>query len=186
MDTLQIVHMVNSLSPIRKRFTGVYPADKVNKMKIKEEHGCIINTAPSTHHGEHWIAVFFAPSTIEYFDSYGLKPSGVIKSWLLKTRKRCIRNRKRVQGLFTATCGAHCIYYLFHRTKGHSMSHIVKNQSDDKVTHFINSVYSPDIEMEETLETESINQVCKALINSTQYSAFVITISVIQPSIIPT
>ena len=165
MDMIQIIQAINSLSPIRKTFIGVYPVDKLSKIRPIPEQGCIINTAPSTHQGEHWIALFFTPRTVEYFDSYGLKPTGDIERWLQKRNKRYITNRKQVQGLFTATRGAHCIYYLFHRAKGYSMRQIVKNQCDNKATHFINSVYSPDNEMKKILETESINQVCKSLIN---------------------
>ena len=66
-------------------------------------------------------------------------------------------NKRVVQGTFQATCGAHCIYYLYHRSQGIKMSEITANQNDEKVTDFVNSLYSPDDELEYTLESESLN-----------------------------
>ena len=163
MDTIQITQTVQALSPLRKRFLGVYPVDKLKKIRVLIVHGCIVNTAPSTHKGEHWVAMYFNQNHIEFFDSYGEKSKGIIQKWLQSKKKKIINNSKRVQGLLTATCGAHCIYYLFHKSKGYSMKQITRKQTDQKVTDFVNSVYSPDNELEETLETYTENQISKIL-----------------------
>ena len=161
MDTIQIMEITRKLLPLKNRFLGVFPLDKINKINTKTNYSCIVNTALSTHKGEHWIAIYFARTTVEYFDSYGMKPKPEIHRWIHDKKKKYIYNRRQVQGTFQATCGAHCIYFLYHRCQGIKMREIALNQNDLKVTMFVNSLYSPDDELEETLETESINQAAK-------------------------
>ena len=112
MDTIQIRHVVNSLYPLKQKFIGVFPIDKLHRILISRHKCCIINTAPSTHKGQHWVAIYFNVNRVEFFDSYGLEPQGQIKTWLRENRMKWKHNRRQVQNVFTATCGAHCLYYL--------------------------------------------------------------------------
>ena len=161
MDTIQIMEICRKLVPLKSRFQGVFPLDRINKINLKRNHSYIINTAPSTHKGEHWVAVYFNGNRIEYFDSYGNKPKREIEKWIREKRTKYIHNKRQVQGPLQATCGAHCIYYLYHRSQNVKMKEITAKQNDEKVTDFVNSLYSPDDELENTFETESVNQIAK-------------------------
>ena len=55
------------------------------------------------------------------------------------------------------SCSAHCFYFLYHRCEGLRMREITAKQTEQKVTGFVNSLYSPDNELQETLEIESIH-----------------------------
>ncbi len=158
MDSIQIFDIVNSLHPLREDFQGVYPCDKLYRILVKPGTCCIINTAPSSHRGEHWIAVMWFNSHQEYFDSYGLPPNPRIQRFLESTGYKTRYNRKRVQGLFSSTCGAHCIYFLYHRNKGTPMHHVIKNMNDKRVTNFVNGLYSSEHELTELLDSNIVNQ----------------------------
>ena len=82
MDTIQIMEVIQRLLPLRNRFLRVFPLDKVGKINFKQHHRCIINTAPSTHHGEYWVPIYTGKGRIQYFDSYGNKPKAEIKGWI--------------------------------------------------------------------------------------------------------
>ena len=163
MDTIQIYQTIQTLSPLRNRFLGIYAADKLKKVQVKNEHCCIVNTAPSTQKGEHWICIYISKNQMEYFDSSGRRPRGEILKWLNRKKKKIVYNTKCVQGLFTATCGAHCIYFLHHKCKGHKTNDITRGQTDKKVTDFVSSIYSPDNELGVILTDEVSNQISQAL-----------------------
>ncbi len=58
---------------------------------------------------------------------------------MLSRCKKIVYNEKRVQGLFSNTCGAWCLFFLLYRSKGYSMNKIVKSMSDkDMVVWMIN------------------------------------------------
>ena len=142
MDSIQIHQTVSSLCPLSKIFSGIFPIDKINKIPLHGDTAVIINTAPSTHKGKHWVAMINLKNKQEYFDSYGISPPIEIKHQLEK-RGKYTWNKIQTQGVFSATCGAHCIFFLFHRSKGFSMQDIVKKADDKTVTDFVNNIYSP-------------------------------------------
>ena len=113
---------------------------------------CIVNTAPSTHPGEHWVAMLMIDKYPEYYDSYGLPPPKPIHNKLSRHYKKYRYNHKQVQSAFATTCGAHCIYFIYKRIEGHPMLSITKTVTDKKVHSFIQRFYSPDEEID--AETE--------------------------------
>ena len=150
MDTLQIMDITSSLHPLHNQFQGVFPSDKLTKFEIKSKCACIVHTAPRTHKGEHWVAIMIFEDHQEYFDR--------ISNFLHRTGLPMKIIRRTVQNVFTSTCGAHCIYFLFHRSRGIPMHHIVKKMSDRKVTNFVNGLYHSDDRFNQLVDTNIVNQ----------------------------
>ena len=112
-----------------KNFLGVYPSDIHCLPTILRYPCCLIsNTEPHYMSGEHWIAIFFRNNQIvEYFDPYGLPP--LIKShriFMGMYARKIIFNKKKIQGIFSKTCGGHCIVYLKLKALGFKMNQIQK------------------------------------------------------------
>ncbi len=171
MDTLQIMDIVSSLHPLRENFKGVFPSDRLTNFQVKPKSCCIVNTAPSTHRGEHWIAIMIFEDHQEYFDTYGLPPRHRIHNFLQRTGLPTRINRKTVQNPFTSTCGAHCIYFLYHRTRGIPMHHLVKKMCDRKVTNFVNGLYSSDEHFNQLLDMNIVNQLSVPFVSKNKGNA---------------
>ncbi len=149
MDTIQIMEIIKRLPCVQRIFIGVYPIDKLERIRMIDKWACIINTAPSTHPGEHWVALVQIDKYPEYFDSYGLPPPKAIVRKILRHYTKYKYNSNQVQGPFATTCGAHSIYFIYRRVKGDQMDTITDNVTDKKVTQFVNGIYSPDEESDE-------------------------------------
>ncbi len=141
MNTIQIEEIIERLYPLNRIFQGVYPIDKLHHIRRRHNSAVILNTAPSTHPGIHWVAVACFNGKQEYFDSYGLPPPQMIKTKLL--RKKYKFNKKPVQDIFSASCGAHCIFYLYHRARGNSIQETIKMMNEKRVIEFIHPLMSP-------------------------------------------
>ncbi len=84
MDSVQIHNTIASLSPLNSIFCGTFPIDMLNKIPLHGNTAAIINTAPSTHKGKHWVAVMNLNKKQEYFDSYWFPPTNEIHHQLVK------------------------------------------------------------------------------------------------------
>jgi hypothetical protein len=147
MDSLQIFH---ALKPILgDACLGVFPCDKI-PLKPLSPCGFIVNTDPSNRPGSHWIAIFIQnDNNIEYFDSYGRKPTGLILKWFKKHKKRWI-NSQRIQGSFSSVCGHYSIYFLVKRWKGCLPNQVLKpfnkdfEENDQMITDWVNDSFDCD------------------------------------------
>lgn len=98
-------------APVFARVCGANEVPKQHPPPDDMKRVYIINTQPTTHPGEHWIAVYLAPDkTVYYFDPYGIKPHPNIK---LNTFKKIIVWPRRLQG-FEQTCGLYCMFFVLH------------------------------------------------------------------------
>jgi hypothetical protein len=81
----------------------------------------IVNTSDS-YPGEHWVAfyVYRSPSGLkgEYFDSFA-QPLSTYK--ITVPFNITLKNEKIVQSVDSATCGLHCLYFIYHRVRRHSL-----------------------------------------------------------------
>ena len=62
-----------------------------------------------------------AQGNAELFDYYGHPPQYYHKAWLdwLKHYSNSLKyNRHAIQPIYSATCGLHCLFYLYHRNHG--------------------------------------------------------------------
>lgn len=93
----------------------------------------IINTDKQTGPGKHWCVAFYVNKNLcEYFDPLGFPPKNETSGYDLtpklfeNCKKHVYFNKKQVQNIDAITCGHHCIYFCFLRSKNISMTNILK------------------------------------------------------------
>ena len=149
MNTGQIQEILSKTLPSDKvNFLGVFAQDKIPLIDSSFSFPlCFVsNTHPSTKPGEHWVAFFYdSPSSLEFFDSYGLNPS-VYDFQINPTRM----NQMVLQSLDSDVCAHYCIFYLYHRSRGKSLTQILKSFSahdqawnDNSVARFVSKLCPP-------------------------------------------
>ena len=144
MNTQQIENILSRIiPPNRCRFLGVFAKDKIpspNSLTHSFPICFVANTHDSHNPGEHWLAFFYdSPTSLEFFDSYGFSPD-FYNFQISPTRM----NHQPIQSLTSSVCGQYCIFYLYHRSLGYSLSKILSSFSitdldwnDKRVSHFI-------------------------------------------------
>ena len=127
MNTLQLEQALKHNTFTKKIFVGVFAADELPTLNTFPS-GFVANTDPSTEPGTHWVAFYF-PSREkgEFFDSYGHPPEHYgFKSYNIETW-----NQHKLQSSWSNVCGQYCIFYLYHKSRGYSMSKIVNMFTDN-------------------------------------------------------
>lgn len=81
--------------------------NELNKIKNSKKHNIIINYQNSDESGSHWVCV---KDKYIYFDSYGIKPTKEVESFL---DYNYIYNKIQVQPDNTKICGILCLYVLW-------------------------------------------------------------------------
>jgi hypothetical protein len=119
MDSLQLTNFFTKRDSAQ--FIGVFSSDKL-PTKIKYPVALIVNTAPSTNPGDHWIAIYITRNRDGYyFDSFGRPPTvSSIISFLKKNCKTIDFNTKQIQHLKSIKCGQFSALYLKYRISGGS------------------------------------------------------------------
>ena len=145
MNTLQLESVLAKDVHVGPMLQGVYALDRVPRLKP----GCyVVNTAPASHPGRHWIALFVRDREIEYFDSYGRAPLPVLEQQGKDREWR--HNPVLLQSPLTSVCGQYCIYYLLYRTRGVSLKTILHDfdvdvdSNDQLVYDFVQDRYALD------------------------------------------
>jgi hypothetical protein len=148
MNTLELLRCIKSDSKLDSLCLGVFAVDKLPKLKAFP--CCLIqNLDTSKQKGSHWTATYIDHERYGfYFDSYGNCPSKVVERYLRKNCFDFMHNGKRVQGLYSSSCGQHCLYCLFHKANGKSFEEIIDSyasdldENDNMVTEFVNSNFN--------------------------------------------
>jgi hypothetical protein len=121
MNTLEINNKLKHF----KNFNGVFPRDKLPKLK---NGTIIVNTDKSSEPGEHWVAITInkkEPS--EYFDSFGLPPlHHELTEYLNKGEFGWVYNTVTLQSINSATCGNYCVLYATLRCRGYKYIDIIE------------------------------------------------------------
>lgn len=153
-----------------QQFAGVFASDQL-PASIEKPGALIVNTEPSRLSGEHWVAIYIDKSGRgEYFDSFGRKP--FVKDIVLFLDGQCPGwsfNEKRLQGGLTTVCGQYCIYYLYRRCRGLSMSNIVQyfssdyDRNDYTVARFVARYFNITLPSSDSDAKFMFNQICKVL-----------------------
>ena len=146
MNTNQIHEVLTKLIPKQVNFLGVFAQNQIPLIDSSFSFPlCFVsNTHPSGKPGEHWVAFYYnSPSALQFFDSYGLPPS--IYGF---THKPLRINTKSLQSIDSDVCGQYCIFYLYHRSRGKSLSQIFRSFStqdqawnDNSVARFVSTHY---------------------------------------------
>lgn len=143
MNTKEINKILLNSSLTKNIFIGTYPCDKIPELLNQKKPFCIIiNIDEHDKKGSHWVAVYFPQQEkAEYFCSYGGEPKNVYIEDILTEEYR--HSTRRVQQLFSAVCGQHCIYFLSKRAAGKTYTDIMNTyqyanfkQNDSMVVAF--------------------------------------------------
>ena len=74
---------------LNDRFSGIFARDKLTTDITNSNPGFyVLNLDHSTSNGTHWVCFYYSSKNIEYFDSYGLKPTAIISENYSLLRKR--------------------------------------------------------------------------------------------------
>jgi hypothetical protein len=107
----------------------------------------VLNTDVEKGKGEHWCMLYFEDELCEFFDPFGMPTSAYQFENLLKLRtgiKKVIHNHMCVQNIQSKACGAHCLFYAFHRSRGVPLTRILAmydkfdmTRNDEMVENFV-------------------------------------------------
>ena len=130
---------------------AVTSADRLPfRTDFKRPAGLIVNTDPSTLPGKHWVCFYFPiKGPTEFFDSLGHRPEHYhinFKNLLIANGPEYLNNTERIQEDGSPYCGAYCLYYLVHRSRGLDYQSILNRfggnhtLNDTKVVEWLQSV----------------------------------------------
>lgn len=95
--------------------TRVLAADEIGTIRFPGAY--VINTDPSFKSGRHWIALYVDERQVwELFDSLGRNHYPFLTDNIRE------RNKEIWQPLGSSTCGEFCVFFLWHRSRGWSLS----------------------------------------------------------------
>ena len=102
----------------RKIFYGVYPANKIPKLRSLPAL-IVSNTDTSSRPGEHWIVIYVDENySGEYFDLMGRFQTKRLKTFSEVNCTVLIWNDKQLQSVISKYCGHYCIFYCLYRCRG--------------------------------------------------------------------
>jgi hypothetical protein len=111
----------------RPVFKGVYARNRLPRL-LNVPSALVGNTDPDHRMRQHWVAIYIdANSRGDYYDPTGRPPHK--SAYVNFMNKHCLHwtcNTVRVQEEGSTVCGHHCIFYLFHRCAGHSMTDVTR------------------------------------------------------------
>jgi hypothetical protein len=111
-----------------KLFLGVYPSDKLPKIKTRP-CAFILNLDASGKPGSHWCAVYFDENGgAEYYDPFGFEP--MCRSYLFANAPDgVIYNPHQIQWEYSVSCGEFTVNLLQRRLAGESFCEILSSYS---------------------------------------------------------
>ena len=96
--------------------------DLLPQLPITRSGTLIVNTAPHTESGSHWLAIHLQPKSHSsfYFDSYALPFIPCTESFL--HRNSIVQNYNTVeqQGPTSTVCGKYCCLFALHMDRGYT------------------------------------------------------------------
>jgi hypothetical protein len=143
MNTLELIHTLTKYSFTRNTFCGVYAIDELPQKRFHRPCSFIVNTDDSSKPGQHWFGIFLPKfGSIEYFDSFGVKPiNEEILNFFKMNGNKWIYNNIHIQSDSSETCGKFCVLFLCYRSRGMSFK------------NFLN-LFSPELEYNEIFVDE--------------------------------
>ena len=114
-------------------FLGCFPLDGLPSFPTSFPKSMIINTQPSGHPGEHWVAVVLTQTNCYYFDSFALPtvPPNIYMYLQPYYGNICYLDIQ-IQDIRSNYCGAYCVSFVLHV------------QDDLTYDQFIGHYYSDD------------------------------------------
>ena len=112
MNTKEISEYLNRDLICHKIFYGVYPANRIPKLRSLPEL-IVCNTDTSSRPGEHWI-VLYVDENYKGEYTLGRFPSKWFEVFLDVNCIRWIWNEKQLQSVISKFCGHYCIFYCLY------------------------------------------------------------------------
>ena len=104
--------------PVAKKvFLGTFARDEL-PLQPPYPSCLVFNTAPRSHSGEHWLALYYDDNgSCDFFDPYGMPANHFgMAFYLEKTSNIWKENKKRLQGS-SQYCGYYCFLFLLFRAR---------------------------------------------------------------------
>ena len=167
LDTYNIFNVMIQAEKVHKEFNffGPVPADcptsincelsnldpeKLMKKNIKKI-GIVYNLDVSTGPGTHWTAVYIdiPKAELDYFDSYGSKPTHLINKFMLKLADKFQKRNKKPTLIFNdkrhqfggSECGMYSMYFILKRLSGDNMYNIAKKKITDNDMNKLRNIF---------------------------------------------
>lgn len=125
MNTFELQQKLQfKLGPLNDEI-NVFAANRL-PMLVKKPTYIISNMDPDTRPGSHWVAIHINENNVgEYFDSFGRKPIGNHKQFMIRNCKVWLYNNKPLQNELTSVCGKYCLVYLYFKSKHYSTQYFL-------------------------------------------------------------
>lgn len=140
----QIEEVLRNDDYARNVMGGVIARNELSKVPTTPTPlGYVVNTKPSSHPGEHWVAVYLDKDPrkpAEFFDSLGNHPRLYGQAFLdfLNYGKRgFVHLSSRLQGNQLPACGHYAIYFVLLRARGVNFEKIDFPTSDSSVMDIV-------------------------------------------------
>ena len=125
MDSKEIKDLMMKDQKIKKNFKGVYPIDLIPE-NVEYPSLIVVNLDTSEKKGSHCIVLHYISNHIvEHFDSIGRKPDEYINNILFKQNVTYKYNNKRLQSLYSNTCGLFCLFYSYYSSRNEDMVRVL-------------------------------------------------------------
>ena len=133
MNTNEISEYLNRDFICHKIFYGVYPANKILKLRSPPALiVCSSGTSSTSRPGEHWIVLYVDENRGgEYFDSMGRFPTKWFKTFLYVNCIGWILNKKQFESVIIKLYGHNCIFYCLYRCRGVDVRKVAKMFTND-------------------------------------------------------
>ena len=125
MNAAQLDSLVRRDGCASATFLGVYPRDKLPRPAVVPTSTpitLIVNHDVSGSPGTHWSAIYAHPSERIgcYFDPWGAPPPAPFASFLdILTNGNWVYSRRRLQSVFSTTCGQFCLVFIWRKCRGY-------------------------------------------------------------------
>jgi hypothetical protein len=110
----EIVSFFRTHPVLRNHFRGVYAADQIKSVRLKNRTFAIVNTDRLRGEGgKHWYCLAKLENRYELFDPLGISQAEVQER--LGNARFCYFNASPVQGEESTLCGYFCCYWVYVR-----------------------------------------------------------------------
>ncbi len=123
--------------------------------KIRSNESVVINIQDFLDGtGTHWVCIVNQPDSenVEYFDSFGVRPSDVVVEYM-SGKKDGVYSDTHIQDVDSVTCGYYVCYFIIERSKGRSMLDILLDFSEPEINEQLISRFAAGLHRGASLRT---------------------------------
>ena len=115
LDLLKTSNNIEYLLQNVDHFLGCFPLDGLPPFPPTLPKSMIINTQPSSHPGEHWVALVLTETKCYYFDSFALpRAPANIEMYVEPYYNTITYLEIPIQDITSNFCGAYCVSFVLH------------------------------------------------------------------------